>query len=149
MVRESNMYYSMCFNKNEAAIRKQQFDSVFNGEIDTWDYQWVYCVGMNHGLSITPNVNLISNVGFDSNATHTFSPDNRSYLPSYEMIFPLKNPARVVADYSQDYSEYNKHIRRPLLLIFLIRFLKKSGMYDYVYKLKSMINNFIFNLSRG
>lgn len=47
------------------------FDAVYRGEIDTWDYQWNYCCWINSGLAITPEVNLISNIGFGINATHT------------------------------------------------------------------------------
>jgi hypothetical protein len=39
--------------------------------IDTWDTQWVYSILRNNGLCITPTVNLIENVGFDAEATHT------------------------------------------------------------------------------
>ena len=44
--------------------------------IDTWDYQWNYAVWKNKGKVITPNTNLISNIGFGAEATHTF--DNTS-----------------------------------------------------------------------
>ena len=40
------------------------FDSVYNGKIDTWDYQWNACVWFNKGLCITPNKNLVTNIGF-------------------------------------------------------------------------------------
>jgi hypothetical protein len=148
-VRRNKDYYSMCFNRNEALVRKQQFDSVFSGEIDTWDYQWVYCVGMNHGLSITPNINLISNIGFDSNATHTFTPDNRSFLPSYEMIFPLKHPDNIVADYLCDYREYIEHIHKYYWFMALIRLLKRYGLYEYAYKIKSRLKSLFLHLLRG
>jgi hypothetical protein len=43
------------------------------GTIDTWDYAWTATVWKHDGLTATPNVNLISNIGFDANATHTTS----------------------------------------------------------------------------
>ena len=43
-----------------------------NNQIDTWDYQWAITNMFNHGLSIMPNANLISNIGFGAAATHTF-----------------------------------------------------------------------------
>lgn len=39
--------------------------------VDTWDVQWVYSLFVNNGWAITPNLNLISNLGFDNFATHT------------------------------------------------------------------------------
>lgn len=40
-------------------------------KIDTWDYQWFYCVIENGGLVAEPSLNLVSNIGFSENATHT------------------------------------------------------------------------------
>jgi hypothetical protein len=40
--------------------------------IDTWDYQWNYAIWNSGGKVITPNVNLIRNIGFGKEATHTF-----------------------------------------------------------------------------
>ncbi|MEW5859289.1 MAG: glycosyltransferase family 2 protein, partial [Cyanobacteriota bacterium] len=38
-----------------------------------WDYQWLLACWLQHGLKIVPEVNLITNIGFGANATHTFS----------------------------------------------------------------------------
>lgn len=40
-------------------------------EIDTWDYQWTFTIWLNDGLSIVPQKNLIENIGFGAEATHT------------------------------------------------------------------------------
>lgn len=53
-----------------------KFECVVKGKCNTWDYQWLYCLWL-HGLkSITPNVNLVTNIGFDGRGTHkpVFSP---------------------------------------------------------------------------
>ncbi|WP_234736668.1 nucleotide-diphospho-sugar transferase [Tellurirhabdus bombi] len=47
------------------------FESVYNGTNDTWDYQWCYAIWTNNGICSLPNTNLISNIGFDGEATHT------------------------------------------------------------------------------
>lgn len=39
--------------------------------IDTWDYQFVLKMLINNKKSICPKRNLIRNIGFDENATHT------------------------------------------------------------------------------
>ncbi|MGY2133417.1 nucleotide-diphospho-sugar transferase [Hymenobacter sp. HD11105] len=41
------------------------------GEIDTWDYQWLYAMVKSQGLGLVPEVNLVKNIGFDKSATHT------------------------------------------------------------------------------
>ena len=47
------------------------FDEVKAGKIDTWDYQLDFANYFNNGLTIIPNENLISNIGFGAGATHT------------------------------------------------------------------------------
>ena len=62
------------------------FDKVKADEIDTWDYPWTACVWRKGGLTATPNVNLVSNIGFGEDATHTTSPQSQH---SEMQIFPL------------------------------------------------------------
>lgn len=40
-----------------------------------WDAKWVYTIWKNNGISITPNVNLVSNIGYGDSATHTKNKD--------------------------------------------------------------------------
>jgi hypothetical protein len=44
---------------------------MYRQEIDTWDYPWTASVWFHGGLTVTPNVNLVSNIGFGPDATHT------------------------------------------------------------------------------
>ncbi|HWO43950.1 MAG TPA: glycosyltransferase family 2 protein [Candidatus Eisenbacteria bacterium] len=71
---------------------------------DYWDYQWVFACLANHGLAILPaKTNLISNIGFDADATHTTSSsDRRANLPLAEMVFPLRHPPHMVRDRATD-----------------------------------------------
>jgi len=41
-----------------------------------WDYQWMFCIMKHKGLSVYPNVNLVKNIGFGPDATHTFDPNS-------------------------------------------------------------------------
>ena len=54
----------------EQAVPKKMLDAVYSGALDTWDTQWLYCVIKSSGLAITPNVNLVQNIGF-GNGVHT------------------------------------------------------------------------------
>lgn len=65
-----------------------------NYRIDTWDYQWIYTCWRHKGLSITPNRNLITNIGFGDNATHTTHLSNVARLKTaaicgYEAAQPV------------------------------------------------------------
>lgn len=50
---------------------EQVFKELKAGKIDTWDYQLGFLNYFNHGLCIIPNVNLIANLGFGPDSTHT------------------------------------------------------------------------------
>jgi hypothetical protein len=69
-------------------------NSVCNGDVDTWDVQWVYSIFKNNGLVITPNINLILNIGFGENATHTnFKvPNYIKYSINGTIDFPVIHP---------------------------------------------------------
>ena len=56
------------------------FDKTFNNEIDSWAYPWTASVWFNQGITVTPNVNLVTNIGFGPDATHTKGYTNRNSL---------------------------------------------------------------------
>ncbi len=39
---------------------------------DAWDFQWYFSILTNNGICIHPSVDLVENIGFSKNATHTF-----------------------------------------------------------------------------
>ena len=59
----------------------------------TWDYQLLCLNLMKKQFCVIPKVNLISNIGFGENATHTHnSGAPTSNIPFGELQFPLKGP---------------------------------------------------------
>lgn len=78
------------------------FEKVYQGEVDTWDYQWSFAVLLHGRLSILPNVNLISNIGFGPDATHTIVAGALSNLQVDEMHFPLNHPEGIFASHALD-----------------------------------------------
>ena len=79
------------------------FDRVSRGEVDTWDYQWAYATFKRGGLSAMPAVNLISNIGFGADATHTHDPESRhANLSSEALPWPLTHPTQVAAEQAAD-----------------------------------------------
>lgn len=77
-------------------------DSVKAGKIDTWDYQWTFAHWVNGGLCVLPNVNLISNIGFGGDATHTNKSSRFADMPTEAMEFPLRLPSYVLPDGKAD-----------------------------------------------
>lgn len=71
MFKDQNLIENIWFDKENKSYWMKFFESVYNGKIDTWDYQWVFNMWSQSGLAISPNVNLILNIGFGEDATHT------------------------------------------------------------------------------
>ncbi|CAN5454137.1 hemolytic protein HlpA [soil metagenome] len=69
--RELNKIADLFPQENYQKMWTAKFDDLHSGRIDTWDYQWIYAVMSRRGLGIIPNVNLITNIGFREDATHT------------------------------------------------------------------------------
>jgi hypothetical protein len=78
------------------------FQAVYDARIDTWDYQLLLAAWKNGMVSVIPNVNLISNIGFNAEATHTKGHGVYSALPTNAMRFPLCHPTVVRADQDAD-----------------------------------------------
>lgn len=82
-------------NTKSQVFWKKDFNKVYAGKMDTWDYQWVFAVWKCGGLCVTPNQNLISNIGFDEAATHTKTDSEMANLPTvplnvHSIVFPTQ-----------------------------------------------------------
>ncbi len=78
------------------------FDDVLKGSMDSWAYRWLACAIYGGGLSATPNANLVRNIGFDAEGTHTTTPGIlHRHCP--ELLGPLSHPANIAADRDADH----------------------------------------------
>jgi hypothetical protein len=75
--------------------------------LDTWDYQWNYAIWNNQGKVISPNVNLISNIGFGADATHTIDTDSRYADLGTASLPIIEHPETVTIDKEADSYTYN------------------------------------------
>ncbi|NEO22728.1 glycosyltransferase family 2 protein [Moorena sp. SIO4A5] len=76
------------------------YTKVAANEVDTWDTQWVFSRISNQKLTILPSKNLISNIGFGLDATHTIDPNSKlSKLPVSKIKFPLRHPKCFIPDW--------------------------------------------------
>ena len=106
---------------------KRNFDKVYANLIDTWDYQLLALLKKNGGLSVTPNANLVSNIGFGKNATHTKNEtDKNSNIPT-SSLSELKHPSAINIDLEADKYEFRHHYlgNKKKYLIFLNSFMNK------------------------
>lgn len=88
--------------QEEQKYWQQSFEWVHGGQLDTWDCSWTFAALLRGMLQVVPNVNLISNIGFGADATHTHIVSEHANLPTVAMQFPLKHPAFVLANVEAD-----------------------------------------------
>lgn len=69
---------------------------------DTWDYQWMYHIWKLNGLSIIPWNNMVSNIGFGPDATHTFDISSEQALMKRFELETLRHPQRISVNKKAD-----------------------------------------------
>jgi hypothetical protein len=106
--RQSTNWLNKHSDPVERKVFTELFDRVTLGEIDTWDYQWTACVWYHGGLTATPNVNLVSNIGFGPDATHTVSEGDLDGIPA-EALGLLTHPKTVVQNKAADRYVFNRN----------------------------------------
>ena len=120
--------HSKCLNEY------RQFQKFKMGSLNYWDFQWnMACIAQN-GLSIVPEGNMMVNIGFDEESTHT-----QHMHPIFENLqtqplrFPLLHPPFVYAD-SQPESSLEKRIYSSLPVksrcMYLLR--QALGVFSYI-----------------
>jgi len=109
------------------------FNETKEGKIDTWDYQVTFSHLFSHSLTIVPNYNLVSNIGFDQFAENTTNANSPFANVPLEELGELVHPKYMVpekeADYNLLFEEFN--IRGKLAEM---AYLKKHNSYRRRFK---------------
>jgi len=121
----SKRYLENCYDGSSAVKEKlKDFELIKNG-FDTWDIQWTYARWINNGLTIIPNLNLVSNIGFGEESTHTnFKLDARGDMKNFKMERPLIHPAFIIRDQISENKFYKDFVKMSLFSE-IIRKIKK------------------------
>ncbi|MGQ4647513.1 glycosyltransferase family 2 protein [Lyngbya aestuarii] len=119
--KELDLIDSYCEDFLDKKYWVNRFDCTFDGSINSWDYQWIYACWCQNGLSIVPNSNLISNIGFGVDATHTFDTNSLAGLPLTN-ISDIKHPPFVTSHRLADQYYFDTYLggksgKRKLLRI--------------------------------
>lgn len=70
---------------------------------NTWDFKWNFSCWVQNGLSIAPNHNIVTNIGFGADATHAFDTNSPlANIPTLPMEFPIKHPPFMIQDKEAD-----------------------------------------------
>lgn len=67
--------------------------------INTWDTQYFFMLRSQHQLCIYPSINLVTNIGIgDTNGTHTTKKNDKVYVTSQAIPFPLIHPSYILSN---------------------------------------------------
>ncbi|MEP7338557.1 MAG: glycosyltransferase family 2 protein [Acidobacteriota bacterium] len=114
-MREQDWLHRMFQDRAAVKFWQNAFQSVYEGRIDTWDYQWTYACWRHGGLTALPNANLISNIGFGLDATHTRCRGRFSNMTVTPLAFPLSHPSEVARDEQADAYTQRQNFNLSLL----------------------------------
>ena len=111
---------------------KNIFSNVYQGNINTWDYQYAYLNLIKGYKCVMPNVNLIENIGFGNQGTHT-NADHPLAVTSTQQITTIKHPTLFVNDVEADIYTQTKEflVKKP-----------KKGIFSMAWK---KIKNYLKN----
>lgn len=111
------------FEGDERAVRywSKRFDIMLDPvqqkehRVDAWDYQFFFSTLKRGCLNVIPNVNLISNIGFIPESTHTGRRNELAEMPIHPMKFPLVHPVGKVRNArADDFTERQQFGKRSL-----------------------------------
>lgn len=78
------------------------FDKVYAGQTDSWAQPWMASVWRAGGLTATPQVNMVTNIGFGAEATHTKQSGSRLSIPSEGLGNCIVSPGEIRAHEEAD-----------------------------------------------
>lgn len=101
-IRDGGWLEDILSNVSAVNYWRRIFEWVYSGRLNTWAYRWSCAIWAQSGLTVLPNVNLVSNIGFDSVATHTMKKSELTDMATEAMDFPIRHPPFVIRDAQAD-----------------------------------------------
>jgi len=102
-IRATGLLRACVDGADELQYWEHVFDEVHAGRIDTWDFSWMYACWLNGGLTVLPAVNLVTNLGFGGDATHTTDPASPlANLKTGRLPHPLRHPNHRIRNHNAD-----------------------------------------------
>lgn len=121
--------------------------AIHNNKIDTWDFQWFFNLWKTNKLCIVPKYNLIQNIGFDHEATHTDGsiPDYITNNPAKELTLPLNHPKFIKRNELLDYATSKIIFKISFKTILKNKLRRNKYLGNFLVKTKKLLfekNNF-------
>lgn len=118
LARQTDLWASIVPDDVERQTLERILDRLAaEGKPDTWDYQWVATLLLEHGLSVHPRENLVTNIGFGPEATHTRNPEEaRSGVRAVESFsFTYRDVVALDVEVSHSLFMATQVAKRPLV----------------------------------
>ena len=126
-----SILYHLFKSSRERKYWLSVFDQVKSHQLNNtaWDFQFMFMLWKLGGLTITPNVNLVTNIGYDEDATHTsWGINNVNMNIPISKIYPLTHPTILERDAKADDYYFSNFIKTRT---------------NYLRKVKSKFNKFM------
>ena len=129
-IRNGNWLQDLFKDKKSVQYWVNIFEKTYQGKINSWGYRWTFSCWIQNALTVIPNVNLVSNIGFGMDATHTKATTKLSNISTSPIEFPLKHPNFIIRDtLADDFTQRN---------IFELSIITRAKMKatEFLYKIK-------------
>lgn len=87
---------------SQATNVRKAIRRIHDDKVDAWGARWALSVLVNDGLSVVPRSNLISNIGFGKDATHTKVDSHLANQPLRELGAVLTRKTNMSSDAAYD-----------------------------------------------
>ncbi len=123
----NRLIYNKTKERDESIYFAEMVKESNLGTYNSWDYPWNAYLRIEGMLSITPNNNMIENIGFGEMATHTKSNNSQGDIIANDLNFPLTHPENITPD------------RKLMALVSPIRYRNKLILYLKRFKILRQI----------
>jgi hypothetical protein len=93
---KNSIIRNMGYTQQSVLRWEKNINDIVTKKINAWDFQWVFSLSAQNQLCIFPACNLVANIGFGEDATHTFGEAKEEFLQQSELSFPLIHPDYIV-----------------------------------------------------
>lgn len=111
-------------DKNAVKYWIKPFHDIKAKKVDTWDYQYTFSMWKYDGLAILPNVNMISNIGFGADATHTTKEGILSNVSRFD-LFLKHHPTHIYQNIEADQHVFYSYFSNKSFISKIINKIKK------------------------
>jgi hypothetical protein len=101
-LRDGSLLDELLPEPRVASYFRRVLDDIHDGKVDTWDLQWQFTAWAHGGLAVLPQTNLVTNLGFGPDATHTRKATKYAQMKTEPMKFPLAHPIQAIRQVEAD-----------------------------------------------